>query len=94
MIDGDSWTVAVATGWRFLENCPSNDTEFNAMRVAAAVQQYGQENVSIGTTFLATSPAPLSKCVGFAIYVRDGNEILAELREDLVNYECGHEMVA
>lgn len=91
MIDGDSWSEAVAQGWRFLENC-TTDAELNALRVAAARHEYGAGSVKIGMAFGRTGPARPADCVGFAIYVRDGGEMLAELQEDMLNFEHGHLM--
>jgi hypothetical protein len=92
VIDKDNWSEAVAAGWRLYEHCPADDTDANVLLVAAAVQQHGSDNVMIGVAFDLTAPALASECIGFAIYIKDGDQIIAELYEDLLNYDCGHEM--
>jgi hypothetical protein len=56
------------------------------------VKCYGQQNIAVGSAFVGQAPAQLVELQGFAFYVRDVRGQVEELLEDVLNFECGHQM--
>lgn len=64
-------------GWRWAQDL--SDAEL-AMELGGFVERYGPDNVNVGPG-LAN---------GHGVYVRDFDDILNELKEDLLNWDMGH----
>jgi hypothetical protein len=90
VINAENWRESLENGWRFALNL-SGDAEADALAVAALQQERGNTSVAVGFAFCPASLKP--KPVGFGIYLKDVEEALAELEEDVLNYECGHMLV-
>lgn len=77
-ITKDDLGKAVDEGWRWLANCD------DPTAIDKAMATHGPRGLTFGDR--------LDGEAGSALYVRDVAELLAELREDLLNFECGHEL--
>lgn len=82
-----NWAVAHKEGWRWVQDL-GEDPEYDCLKVAQLVEELGSEHVQVGTRF-GTRPCDLA---GFALYACDADVLVAELGEDLLNFECGHSM--
>lgn len=90
VINAENWREQLENGWRFALNL-SGDAETDALVVAAHQQQHGDQSVAVGFAFCPNSLTP--KPIGFGMYLKDVQEALEELEEDVLNLECGHELV-
>jgi hypothetical protein len=54
--------------------------------------EYGAEAVSVGMPFneCLMRPADPGTIPGFGLYIRVAEFLVAEIEEDLTNFECGH----
>lgn len=88
IIDNVGWTQALADGWRLVTNLESADADL----VAQHIREYGSKNVCVGIHFDHSKMTPASEIFGWALYVRDTDELIDGLSEDILNLECGHKM--
>lgn len=86
----DNWTEAQEDGWRLAE--PVEDLEYSLLKIVQLANRYGPSNICFGTKFEGMNPSLPCQLLGFAIYVRDLEEQLEELSEDIINFNCGHPM--
>lgn len=91
-ISAENWDAVVAAGWRWECNF-IDDPEENRRTVEALREEYGVDRVQIAVIFDHEAMCPSDSWFdGMAVYVKDVDELLAELEEDLLNWNYGHEV--
>lgn len=91
-ISAEHWEAAVEAGWRLDANFV-DDPATNRDMVEALREEFGEDRVRVAVAFDHEAMLPFaSEDDGLAVYVQDVNELLAELHEDLLNWDHGHEL--
>jgi hypothetical protein len=67
----------LAEGWRWAQDILENEI---AVELSAFIERHGQTNVLLGPGISEDH----------AVYVRDLDDLLNELKEDILNFEMGH----
>lgn len=91
VIDNLGWQKALGEGWRWVANLGS-DAEHDALLLAHYHGEYGADAVNVGLPFneCLMRPSDPGTVPGLGLYVRDAEYLVAEIEEDLINFECGH----
>lgn len=92
VVTEENWKTVLNDGWRFVTNL-EGDHESDLLLIAQYVQQHGAEAVRIGMMFNADNgtPSSLSDLLGLGVYIKDVDELVAEITEDLLNWDYGHD---
>jgi hypothetical protein len=91
LIDPSSWEDAQLSGWRWVQN-----VELGSPDLAAFVSEFGPDRVLISLGFdpATFSPSPLTEFNHLGLYVKDVDELIDGLEEDMLNWDFGHVMDA
>jgi hypothetical protein len=78
----EQWPQLCADGWRWLMNYTHSEIEKARRTIADQQLVFGDQNVAVGHPF-KKNVGPQIHAAEFAIYVRDGELLIAALQEEL-----------
>lgn len=78
-----NWDAQVNAGWRFFRNLETNRLEKCKAIIANAQRDFGVMNVTTGHMFNEAQMKPCPDPSRIGIYIRDGEDLIAALRNEL-----------